>query len=99
LTNALALYKVLGLPFPAEPRSALQPPSYLLVYGGSTASGTIAIQFAKRSGQTVITTCSPRNFDLVKSRGADVVLDYVSSFCSVPVFLMMCGVHNARSAG
>lgn len=29
-----------------------------------------------RSGFRVITTCSPRNFDLVKSRGADEVYDY-----------------------
>lgn len=79
VTIALGLYKVLGMPFPTEPKSRLQPPSYLLIYGGSTASGTMAIQFAKLSGQTVITTCSPRNFDLVKNLGADLVLDYVSS--------------------
>ena len=29
-----------------------------------------------RSGLTVITTCSPRNFDLVRSRGADHIFDY-----------------------
>ncbi len=29
-----------------------------------------------RSGLTVITTCSPHNFDLVRSRGADHVFDY-----------------------
>lgn len=31
-----------------------------------------------RSGFKVITTCSPMNFGLVKDRGADLVLDYVS---------------------
>jgi NADPH:quinone reductase-like Zn-dependent oxidoreductase len=29
-----------------------------------------------RSGLTVLTTCSPRNFDLVRSRGADHIFDY-----------------------
>jgi NADPH:quinone reductase-like Zn-dependent oxidoreductase len=36
----------------------------------------MAIQWAKQSGLEVITTCSPRNFDYVKSLGADEVFDY-----------------------
>jgi NADPH:quinone reductase-like Zn-dependent oxidoreductase len=32
----------------------------------------------RRSGATVITTCSPRNFEFVKSLGADLALDYNS---------------------
>ncbi len=35
-----------------------------------------------RSGLTVITTASPKNFDLVKSRGADVVFDYHEPDCA-----------------
>jgi NADPH:quinone reductase-like Zn-dependent oxidoreductase len=38
--------------------------------------GTACIQFAKLSGFTVITTCSPHNFELVKAYGADHVFDY-----------------------
>lgn len=38
--------------------------------------GTIAIQLAKLSGLTVITTASPKNFEYVKSLGADYVLPY-----------------------
>lgn len=41
--------------------------------------GISAIQFAKLSNATVITTCSPSNFDYVKSLGADHALDYRSS--------------------
>ncbi|GFF22114.1 protein TOXD [Aspergillus udagawae] len=48
----------------------------ILIYGGSTATGTLAIQFAKLSGYTVLTTCSPHNFDLVKDLGADKASDY-----------------------
>lgn len=35
-----------------------------------------------RSGLTVITTCSPKNFELVKSRGADAVFDYNDPECA-----------------
>ncbi|MCJ1442839.1 MAG: hypothetical protein MMC23_003336 [Stictis urceolatum] len=72
-TIGQGLYKSLKLPLPTEP--TIDPYS-LLIYGGSTAMGTMAIQYAKMSGVTVITTASPHNFDLVKSYGADVVFDY-----------------------
>lgn len=49
------------------------------MYGGSTATGTIAIQLLKLSGYDPITTCSPRNADLVRSRGASAVFDYTLS--------------------
>ncbi|GAW20137.1 hypothetical protein ANO14919_096340 [Xylariales sp. No.14919] len=80
-TDGYALYKVLGLPFPDEVPghpggNADENKPTILIYGGSTASGTIAIQLAKLSGWNVITTCSPKHFDLVKDRGADMVFDY-----------------------
>ncbi|KAF2967893.1 hypothetical protein GQX73_g5705 [Xylaria multiplex] len=78
-TAGYALYKVLGLPFPDEVLDSHinddNKPT-ILIYGGSTATGTIAIQLAKLSGWNVITTCSPKHFDLVKDRGADMVFDY-----------------------
>jgi len=74
-TVAQGLYQSLGLPLPSEPAPKPFP---VLIYGGSTATGTLAIQFAKLSGLTVLTTCSPHNFDLVKSYGADQVFDYKS---------------------
>ncbi|KAJ5760295.1 zinc-binding oxidoreductase ToxD [Penicillium odoratum] len=72
-TVGQSLYQSLKLALPTEP---LKTPEPLLIYGGSTATGTLAIQFAKLSGYKVLTTCSPRNFDLVKSLGADEVYDY-----------------------
>ncbi|KAA8567260.1 hypothetical protein EYC84_010295 [Monilinia fructicola] len=45
----------------------------------ASATGTLAIQFARLSGLEVITTSSPRNFQLLKDLGADHVLDYKSS--------------------
>lgn len=73
LTVVQGLYQSLQLAWPTAPIKDKTP---VLIYGGSTATGTIAIQFAKLSGYTVITTCSPRNFHLVKSLGADEVYDY-----------------------
>lgn len=52
---------------------------YILIYGGSTATGIYGIQFAKLSGLKVIATASPHNFDYLKSLGADHVFDYKSS--------------------
>ncbi|KAL3431468.1 chaperonin 10-like protein [Aspergillus tetrazonus] len=73
MTVGQALYQSLKLALPTEPTKTPEP---ILIYGGSTATGTLAIQFAKLSGYTVLTTCSPHNFDLVKSLGADAVFDY-----------------------
>lgn len=42
----------------------------VLIWGGSSSVGTAAIQLATASGATVITTCSPRNNDLVTKLGA-----------------------------
>ena len=48
----------------------------ILVYGGSSSVGSAAIQLAVASGVAVVTTCSPANFDLVKSLGAAAAIDY-----------------------
>ncbi|RVX68667.1 hypothetical protein B0A52_07094 [Exophiala mesophila] len=74
-TAAQALYQNLGLPLPDSDTKANFP---ILIYSGSTATGALAIQLAKLSGATVISTCSPRNMQYVKAAGADIVLDYNS---------------------
>lgn len=50
----------------------------LLIWGGSTSVGVNAIQLAVAAGYEVITTASPRNFELVKKLGATQVFDYNS---------------------
>ncbi|KAF0637659.1 hypothetical protein FPSE5266_11188 [Fusarium pseudograminearum] len=73
-TIGLALFRSLAVPGYPEAPAAEQIP--VLVYGGSTATGTLAIQLLKLSGLIPIATCSPHNFDLVKSFGAEAVFDY-----------------------
>jgi alcohol dehydrogenase len=48
----------------------------VFIQAGSGGVGTFAIQLAKHLGATVATTTSTANVDLVKSLGADVVIDY-----------------------
>ncbi|RMZ80058.1 hypothetical protein DV738_g3096, partial [Chaetothyriales sp. CBS 135597] len=56
---------------------------WLLIYGGSSATGSLGIQFAKAAGYRVVTTSSARNFDFVlKDRGADAVFDYNDPACA-----------------
>jgi len=75
LTALRVLYDVLKLPEPlGTSASRVQIP--VLISGGATSVGLYAIQFAKLSGLYVIATASQRNFDLVRSLGADVVVDY-----------------------
>jgi NADPH:quinone reductase-like Zn-dependent oxidoreductase len=57
-------------------RAHLQPGQKVLIHAGSGGVGTIAIQLAKHLGASVATTTSTSNIDLVKSLGADVVVDY-----------------------
>ncbi|KAI1085698.1 putative zinc-binding dehydrogenase family oxidoreductase [Whalleya microplaca] len=79
-TIGLALFKSLDVP--GSPTSPALKPVDVLVYGGSSATGTLAIQLLKLSGLNPIATCSPSNFELVKSFGATAVFDYHQESCA-----------------
>ncbi|WP_428032594.1 NADP-dependent oxidoreductase [Ancylobacter sp.] len=57
-------------------RAGLRNGQKILIHAGSGGVGTFAIQLAKHIGATVATTTSTANVDLVRSLGADVVIDY-----------------------
>lgn len=83
MTAGLGLFKSLDLP-----GDLLQPnhkPTAVLVYGGSTATGTATIQLLRLAGFPAIVTCSAHNFELVKSYSADIDFDYPLSTCAADI--------------
>ncbi len=73
-TSMVALFELLQLALPStESRSTGKS---VLVWGGSSSIGSIAIQLVAAAGYKVITTASAKNHEYVKALGATAVFDH-----------------------
>ncbi|KAI0869515.1 GroES-like protein [Hypoxylon argillaceum] len=81
-TAFCSIYQTFGFPGPEEPH---EEASHVLVSGGATSSGLMAIQLLKLSGHKPIATCSPSSMERVMSLGAVKTFDYRSPTCAVEI--------------
>ncbi|MBK6951865.1 MAG: NAD(P)-dependent alcohol dehydrogenase [Crocinitomicaceae bacterium] len=59
-------------------KSELKAGQKILIYGASGSVGSYAVQIARHFGANITAVCSAKNVELVKSLGADKVLDYTA---------------------
>jgi len=77
----------------------IQPGQRVLICGAGGGVGTFAVQLAKNFGAHITAVCGPRSVDLVRSLGADCVIDYSTedfTFSSASYDLIL-GINGSSS--
>ncbi|MGZ8636999.1 MAG: NAD(P)-dependent alcohol dehydrogenase [Actinomycetota bacterium] len=82
-------------------RANVGPGTRIVVYGASGACGTAAVQLARHFGAHVTAVCNTKNVELVRSLGADEVVDYLQEDFTengetYDVILDAVGMHSFR---
>ena len=82
-------------------RGGVAPGQHVLVVGASGGVGTFAVQLATHAGARVTGVCSTGRLDLVRSLGADQVIDYTvqdptSGSTTYDLILQLGGVYTPR---
>ena len=78
-TASLGLFTGLHIKVPDLSSPILPKDEWIVIFGGAGSIGQYSIQIAKILGYKVVATCSRRTADLVKSLGADAIIDYSKS--------------------
>jgi NADPH:quinone reductase-like Zn-dependent oxidoreductase len=83
-------------------RGQLQAGQHVLIYGAGGGVGTFAVQLAKAFGAEVTAVCNTRNVEMVRSLGADHVIDYtkedvIKSGQQYDLILAVNGYHSIFS--
>lgn len=85
-TAGYALNHYLDVPLPEfGMRQDGRKKEYILVSGGATATGIVAIQLLCLAGFKPVATCSPKSMDMVRSLGAVATFDYNSPNCGIDI--------------
>ncbi|RAR00653.1 GroES-like protein [Stemphylium lycopersici] len=94
-TAAACLFKkeTLALPMPSSNPSSTG--KSVLVWGGSSSVGAVAIQLAAGAGVKVVTVASKHNLDSVKSLGATAAFDYKDPKCIDDIIAALEGTEFA----
>ncbi|MAT45640.1 MAG: alcohol dehydrogenase [Anaerolineaceae bacterium] len=77
----------------------IKPGQKVLIHGAGGGVGTFAVQLAKYFGTEVTAVCGPHNVDLIRSLGADYVIDYSKEDFSIggPLYDLVLVVNGNNS--
>jgi NADPH:quinone reductase-like Zn-dependent oxidoreductase len=76
--EAAAVFDGASLALPCLEMANLREGRSILIYGASGSVGTAAVQLARHFGADVTAVCNTKNVELVRSLGADEVIDYTA---------------------